>query len=507
MQLKAITGDIIKLAADAVVLPVFLGEEEKGLVPDVDAHLDGKLSKTIKEEEYRAEPGKFITFHTLDGFPNKRLILVGLGDRSQVTCESLRRASASAVNIAKSVRAKSLVFPLPAGKLPSQPGTHQVAYAVASGALLADYAFLKYQKEKFEEGEKQRLREWMLLVGTSSMKQEVNRAISRADTYTKGVYLTRDLVNEPGMSATPKRLVREAETIAQSSPRISLAVYDKNDLVKLGARAILAIARGSDEPPYLIHLTYHPSGKAKKRLALVGKGLTFDTGGLSIKPQEGMKNMKIDMAGGATVLGIFSVLAQRGIAHEVHGVIPATENLISGSAIKPGDVVTAMNGKTIEVVNTDAEGRVILADAFSYITRKIKKIDAVIDFATLTSACIVALGEQIAGLFSTDQRLKEAVLRAGREEGEQLWELPLPDDYEKLIESQIADVANLGKTQWGGAITAALFLKRFLPENLPWVHLDIAGPAWEERGEIPYIPKGGTGFAVRSTLRFLEQFS
>lgn len=506
MQLKAITGDIIKMAADAVVLPVFQGEEVKGPVDALDKHFAGKLSRTIKEEAYRAEPGKTLTFHTFDMLPGKRLILVGMGERSKVTNDGFRRASATALKIVKSVKANTVVFPLPGKHFGSDLDPREIAYASASGALLADYEFFKYKK-KHEEARRSKVDEWTFMVTSDAQAREMMGELQRAAEYVEGVSLARDLINEPGMYATPKRLVQEAEKIAKGNPRIALVVYDKRDLIKMGAQALLAVSRGSEEPPYLIHLTYRPPRTVKKRLALVGKGLTFDSGGLSIKAQEGMKNMKIDMAGAATVLGVFSVLVNRELEHEVHGVIPATENLISGKAIKPGDVVTAMNGKTIEIVNTDAEGRVILADAISYITGKKGKLDALIDFATLTGACIVALGEQIAGLFSTDGKLKDAMLASGRLEGEQFWELPLPQDYEKLLESQIADIANIGSNQWAGAITAALFLKQFVPFQIPWLHLDMAGPAWEERGEIPYIPKGGTGFAVRSTLRFLEQFS
>jgi leucyl aminopeptidase len=329
----------------------------------------------------------------------------------------------------------------------------------------------------------------------------------KASKVIQGVYLTRDLVNEPGLHATPKRLVKEAQKIAKANSNISIKVFDEPALKKMKANALLAVARGSDEPAFLIHLTYKPKSTAKKRIALAGKGLTFDSGGLSIKPQEGMKTMKTDMAGAATVLGIFSLLAENNISHEIHGIIPTTENLISGKAIKPGDIVTALNGKTIEIINTDAEGRLILADAFSYLAKDEGKWDALIDFATLTGACVVALGEQVAGLFGNNSKLNEKILKASKNEGEQIWNMPLVDDYQDLLKSQIADLANVTKSKWGGAITGALFLKEFIPKDIPWVHLDIAGPSWEERGEIPYIPKGGTGFGVRSIIRFLSELS
>lgn len=507
MQISVKLAELSKEQTDATILPCFQDEEAKGLIASLDRAFNGYLARAIKEENFKGELGKTFIFHTHGKVPAKRLIIVGLGEREKVDVEALRRASAAALKAAKAIKAQKLALAFLNQKDIPKLNSQDLAYALATGALLADYTFLKYQRKERGKARKHAIKTWNIVDNSQARVNLAMKGVNKAEEHVGGVVLTRDLVNEPALHATPRRLVQEAEKIAKSSTNINIKVFDERKLKQMGAGALLAVSRGSDEPAFMIHLTYKPKPKAKKKIALAGKGLTFDSGGLSIKPQEVMKTMKVDMAGAATVLGIFSILAKNNIDSEVHGIIPATENLISGKAIKPGDVVKALNGKTIEIINTDAEGRLILADAFSYLGNQKEKWDAVIDFATLTGACIVALGEQVAGLFSNDQKLKDEILKASKIEGEQIWEMPLVDDYESRLKSQIADIANVTKLKWGGAITAALFLREFIPKNTPWAHLDIAGPAWEEQGEIPYISKGGTGFGVRSIMRFLSKFS
>lgn len=507
MKLSARSATVENQSSDVTIIPSFKGEENKGAVASTDRMLGGLLVKTIKRENFVAELGKTFIFHTHEKLPASRILVVGLGEKEKLKAERMRRASAAAIRVVKSLKARDVALILQNLKTSRKLDPAALAYSFATGALLGNYEFVKYQEERRKEVKRQALRSWTLIDKEPRTVKQFSRGLQEAEEYVQGVLLTRDLVNEPALHATPKRLVKEAEKVASKHPRISIKVFNEASLKKMGANALLAVSRGSDEPAFMIHLTYKPKSTPKKRVALLGKGLTFDSGGLSIKPWEGMKTMKIDMAGAATVLGIFSILSSRGSEHEIHGVIPASENLISGKAIKPGDVITALNGKTIEIINTDAEGRVILADAFAYLTLKKLKLDMVIDFATLTGACVVALGEQVAGLFGTDSKLNQAIVLASKKEGEQVWQLPLVEDYESLIKSQIADVANIGKTKWAGAITAALFIKEFVPKDIPWAHLDIAGPAWEEQGNVSYIPKGGTGFGVRSIWRFLENLS
>lgn len=507
MQISVIKARLDKKQTDVIILPCFQNQETKGAVTLIDSALEGLLTRAMKEENFKAKLGRTFSFHTHEKLGAKRIIIVGLGKKEEVNTEHLRRASATALKCAKTANAKKIAVALPRQKNLTKIDSEESAYALASGALLANYRFLKYQKTKQKKAQKQAIETLEIIAESNKIIKQAEKGIIKAEQFIPGVFLTRNLVNEPALDVTPKRLVNEAEKIAKSNPNISLKVFGEEKLRKMGANALLAVSRGSDEPAFLIHLTYKPKTKAKKRIVLAGKGLTFDAGGLSIKPQEGMKSMKLDMAGAATVFGIFSILAETNTNHEIHGVIPASENLISGKAIKPGDVVTALNGKTIEIINTDAEGRLILADAFSYLGTLEGKWDALIDFATLTGACIIALGEQVAGMFGNNPKLKEKILKASKIEKEQIWEMPLVDDYKSLLKSQIADIANVSKSKTGGAITGGLFLQRFVPKNTPWVHLDIAGPAWEEKGEIPYIPKGGTGFGVRSIARFLEDLS
>ena len=503
MKIAAQQGNLQDQAADLLIVNLFQGVTKPGGgTGAVDQALGGLLTNLIKDESFAGKLGQTLLVHTQGKIPAKKVLLVGLGKKDQLSLEKVRRAAGSALKAAKKVNSKSIVSILHGageGKLDAQ----ETAYAIATGSLLADYSFTKYQKEKAKEESKRAVKSFTLVDHNQPKAAAAARGIKRALSVLPGVKLARDLVNEPGLEATPTRLVNEAQAISKLNPNITCKVFDEKELKKMGAGALLAIARGSDEPAYLIHLTYKPKSTPKKKIALLGKGLTFDAGGYSLKPVNYIETMKLDMGGAATVLGIFKTLSDTKPQVELHGIIPTTENLISGGAIKPGDVVTALNGKTIEVVNTDAEGRMILADAFSYIAKN--KWDAVIDFATLTGSCMVALGDQIAGLFSNDKKIQREVTKAADQEGEDFWPLPLVADYKKQLKSPIADIQNISKSKWGGAITAALFLQEFVPASTPWVHLDIAGPAFAEKASRSYIPVGGTGFAIRTILRFLKR--
>jgi leucyl aminopeptidase len=304
-------------------------------------------------------------------------------------------------------------------------------------------------------------------------------------------------VNEPPSVATARFIGETAQRLCRGRG-LSTEVWNKKKIEAMKLNGLLAVNRGSVDEPRFIVIRYRPPVKAKKRVALIGKGITFDSGGLSLKSGKGMETMKLDMAGGAAIIGAMSRLPEVEPAVEVTGYIPTTDNLPSGSAQKPGDIIRYLNGKTIEVLNTDAEGRLILADGLALAAKE--KPDCMINLATLTGACVVALGTEVAGLFSNDQPLAEALLRAGKETGEKLWQLPLVKEYRDEIKSSVADMKNIGGS-YGGAITAALILQEFV-DNIPWAHLDIAGPAFAEK-EMLLSPKGGTGFGVRTLLRFL----
>lgn len=363
------------------------------------------------------------------------------------------------------------------------------------GTSLGLYSFSRYQKKN----EDSTLEEVFIDVGSNEVT-EAKEGVALGLETSKAVSFTRDLVNEPSSVTTPTFLALTAQSIAKEDPRVTCEVLEVADMKRLGMGGLLGIAKGSDEDPKFIRLEY--KGKSEKTIVLVGKGITFDSGGLSLKSDNGMETMKMDMAGAATVLGIFSALKTLKPTVNIVGLIAACENMPSGKAIKPGDVVTALNGKTIEIVNTDAEGRVILADALSYAS-KFEKPDALIDLATLTGACMVALGEEIAGLFVNNERLAEALKTSASHTGERIWELPLVPEYRELIKGRVGDVKNSAGKKYGGAITAALFLEHFVDPDISWAHLDIAGPAFEEKGK-PLTPYGGTGFAVRMLLDYVS---
>jgi len=329
--------------------------------------------------------------------------------------------------------------------------------------------------------------------------QEMEKSVRLAQDLMAGVYLARDLVNEPP-SVTTARYLGEQAKLHCRGKGLSVEVWDKRKIAARKLAGLLAVNRGSSEEPRFILIRYRPP-RAKKKVALIGKGITFDSGGLSLKAPKAMETMKVDMAGGAAIIGVMSRLSYLRPEIEVAGYIPTTDNLPSGSAQKPGDIIRYLNGKTIEVVNTDAEGRLILADALALAARE--RPDCMITVATLTGACMVALGSQVGGIFGNRQTLVDNLVRCGREVGEKLWQLPLVKEYREEIKSSVADIKNVGGS-YGGAITAALILEEFV-DGVPWAHLDIAGPAFAEK-ETATCPKGGTGFGVRTLLRFLATY-
>lgn len=360
---------------------------------------------------------------------------------------------------------------------------------------LALYQFVKYKTDKKEFN----FSELNLFLDglTGSRIKSLNRGFEIGNAFSLAVNYARDLVNEPSSVTTPTFLADEAKKLEKISKNIEVTAFDAKKMKKLGMEASLSIGKGSVEEPKFIKIEYKPK-KSFNKIILVGKGLTFDSGGLSIKPSNSMETMKMDMAGAAAVIAVFKVLEKLEIKANVIGLISAVENMPSGSSVKPGDVVRAFNGKTIEILNTDAEGRVTLADSLSYAASLKPKM--ILDFATLTGACMVALGELITGIMGNDNQVVRQIIEAGNRENESLWQLPLEEKYKEMLKSAVADIKNTAK-KYGGAITAGLFLREFV-DNLPWAHLDIAGPAYYEKGT-DLIPKGGSGIPVKTILRFL----
>jgi leucyl aminopeptidase len=370
------------------------------------------------------------------------------------------------------------------------------ARAAVEGAILGTYVFERYKREKSDKT----VETLRVVAADGRRAREVTEGARRGEIFAQSTWLARDLINAPANDVHPTYVAEVAREIAREG-KLKLKVLERDDCAKLGMGAFLGVAQGSEQPPKFIHLTYTPSGRATKRVAIVGKGITFDSGGLDLKSADGMSRMKNDMSGAAAVLGIMKALPKLGAKVEVHGLIAATENMPSGSAIRPGDILRAMNGTTIEIGNTDAEGRLTIADALCYATKVIEPQE-MIDMATLTGACVVALGALCSGLMANDQRLADRLLAASRAAGERVWQLPLIEEYKEQFKSDVADLNNTGGRN-GGAITAGLFIKEFAGA-IPWAHLDIAGPAFIDR-DSPLGPKGATGVAVRTILTYLTQ--
>ena len=421
-----------------------------------------------------------------------RIILIGLGDRKKFNAETLRRAAATAIKKAQSISLKSLEIILP--QVLTDPAAE--FSALVEGSVLANYKFSKYKSEK----ENVALENLSVICGKKSAL--CRKILPKVETVCRAIFSVRDWVNEPPSSFTPKDFARAAEKVASNGKDsgISITVYDRKQIEKMQMGALLGVARGSAEDPVFIHLKYQPK-RARKKIAFVGKGVTFDSGGLSLKPAQSMETMKMDMAGAAAILGLFQALPAYKPAAEIHGILAVTENMPGSRAYKPGDVLRSMSGKTIEVLNTDAEGRVILADALTYAVQQ--KVDEIIDLATLTGACLVALGGKIAGAMTNTPSMFDRLLKASKHSGEKFWQLPLAEEYRDGLKSPIADLQNISSVRGeAGAIIGGLFLQSFV-ETVPWMHLDIAGPAWTDR-EFSYCARGATAFPLRTLLHYLE---
>lgn len=428
-----------------------------------------------------------------EGLP-ARILLVGCGSRNNARFERVRRAAGYLMRKLKDFQGGAIDVVTPRAMSGMEDSAHAVR-AVAEGMLLARYTFTRHKSKPAPLGGPTEARIFSAGEIPNALGAE---EVARAEAYAAATNLTRDLVNEPPGVLTPRALAAVAKSLAKR-PGVTCKVYDKAAITRMKMGALLGVNQGSTEPPVFIHLHYRPKGKPRRRIALVGKGITFDSGGLCLKPADGMVTMKDDMGGAATVLGVFHALSTLKLPIEVHGIVPSTDNMTGGNAYKPGDVLRAMNGKTIEVTNTDAEGRLILADALSYASRL--EVDAILDFATLTGAIVVALGNHITGLFTNSQDLVHRLQVASERAGEHLWRMPIYEGYRENLRSHVADMVNSEKRD-GSAIKAALFLSEFVAHD-QWAHLDIAGTAWTDR-EQPYGPIGGTGNPVRTVLHYLS---
>ena len=481
---SVVTGDPVSHPTDLLAVAVREGEK----LPEVDRALGGLLSRCAKEEEFTGKEGQVLSLHTHGKLGAQRFAAIGIGKNKDTdrTLEQLRVAASRAVKLAKAAGAKSLAIG-PAEGVPQ-------VQALAEGASLGAYVFDRYKKEK----KALKLARVELLV-PGKVPAELTKAARLGSQIADAVCSARDLVNESPARATPRALAAAARKTAEEAG-LKCEVLGRAQIEKLGMNLFLGVAQGSAEEPQLVRISYDPPRGTGSPVALVGKAITFDSGGLSLKTAQGMEDMKTDMAGAAAVIAAMRLVAALEPPFPVRGYFGACENLPSGTAYKPGDVIVGKNGTSVEVLNTDAEGRLVLADVLAWAVED--KPAAVVDLATLTGAIVVALGPWTAGLFSNDDQLAGELLAAAQAAGEPVWRMPLPSEMEELIKSPVADLKNTGG-RYGGSINAALFLQHFV-DKVPWAHLDIAGPASidKERG---YNARGGTGAGVRLLAEWIRR--
>ncbi len=483
------TGDLSKLKTDAIIIPV---------CEDSEIHDNSAVISIIKHTatagEFKGAKDDELTLFDLPGIKISRIIFLGLGEIKQIDPESLRAFCGKAVK--KCIRKKldEILIVAPSAKnLKIEFQT--ILESMMEGAFLGNHIFDKYKKEKKIKSLKQ---------VSFFVEPEISKKFSELPFIVKavcgGTILAREWVSIPSNDKKPEQLAKDM-SVAAGKENLKVKVFNEQKLKRLGFGAMLAVASGSSSSPRLLILEYDPK-VTKKTMALVGKGITFDSGGINLKPPGSLEDMKMDMSGAAAVAATLISAAKINPKTRIIGAIPIVENMPSGDAARPGDIVTGYNGKTIEINNTDAEGRLILADVISYVIKEYRP-DILIDVATLTGACVVALGERIAGVFSTDEKLAEEIIQSSKKTGERCWRMPLPEDYREFLKSEFADISNMSSSKWGGAITAALFLSEFIKDTR-WAHIDIAGPAYIKK-ETAYCGAGGTGFGVRLLCDLIQK--
>jgi len=493
MQINLETKPFATLEAET--LATYLFEEAdpiQGRIAELDKLIGGLLGRLAKSGELTGKTLEFTLIHAPAGLKVSRLLLVGAGKREQASTATVRKVAGAALRNLKGRGVHKVVF-----LVRERDMTGDTAQAITEGALAADFETDKYKTDKKND----KFIESLTIAGfADSDKVAVEKGIARGRTIADAQNFARDLVNEPSNKLTPRILADKAEAMAKEAG-LAVEVLDEKKIADLKMGALLSVAQGSVEPPRMIVITYTPANPKPGApvIGLVGKAVTFDTGGISIKPSEGMEKMKYDMAGGATMIGVMRALATLKPNVKVICVVPATENMPGGKAQKPGDIQTAMSGKTIEVLNTDAEGRLILADGIHYA----KQLGAthLVDAATLTGAVVVALANVNVGVFGSDQAWTDKLLASAKAAGEKMWQLPTDDEYREFIKGSFADIQNIGSGKGGGAITGAMFLKEFSGDT-PWIHLDIAGTAWNDDAK-PWLAKGPTGVALRTLVHLV----
>jgi len=493
MQVTLETRSYAGLETEALVTYVFEEDDPvRGRIAEIDQATGGLLRKLAKSGEITGKTLEFTLVHAPAGLKAARLLLVGAGKHEQFNDATLRKIAGAALRYLKAKSVKQIAF-----LVREKDATEESAQVVVEGLLAANFESDKYKTDKKND----KSVDTLALAGYSDAERSAGeKGLARGRVIADAQNFARDLVNEPSNKLTPKMLAEKAEAMAREAG-LAVDILDEKKIADLKMGALLSVAQGSVEPPRMIVVTYTPPNlkPGAPVIALVGKAVTFDTGGISIKPADGMEKMKYDMAGGATMLGAIRALAALKPAVKVVCVVPSTENMPGGKAQKPGDIQTAMSGKTIEVLNTDAEGRLILADAITYA----KQLGAthIVDAATLTGAIVVALANINVGVFGSDQPWTDKLLASAKAAGEKMWQMPIDDEYREFIKGSVADIQNIGSGKGGGAITGAMFIKEFAGDT-PWIHLDIAGTAWNDDAK-PWLAKGPTGVALRTLVHLV----
>ncbi|MFH2046940.1 MAG: leucyl aminopeptidase [Pseudomonadota bacterium] len=480
-MLHLITGDLNKLKADAVIIPV---SEDTQLFDNET--IKSLIRKTKTAVEFKGAKGDELILYDLPEIKSQRIIFLGLGKLKKIDQESFRSVCGKAVKKCIKDKLKEIIIAVPSSEKLGME-TKEIIESMAEGAFLGNHIFDKYKIEKKHTPLKK-----VDFFVKQQFQKKYSALLTQVEIVCSGTILAREWVSTPSNDKVPDMLAKDI-ALAAKKDTLKITTFDEKKLKQLGFGTLLAVAKGSQNKPRLLILEYSPKG-ATKTVALIGKGITFDSGGINLKPAGSLEDMKMDMSGAATVAATLISAARLKPKIKIIGAIPIAENMPSGDATRPGDIVKSYAGKTVEINNTDAEGRLILIDTISYILKTYKP-ETLIDVATLTGACVIALGEKIAGVFSSDDELANSIIKSSNKTYERCWQLPLPEDYKEYLKSDFADISNVSTSRWGGAITAALFLSEFT-NNTKWAHIDIAGPAYTKKAT-DYCGIGGTGFGVR----------
>jgi leucyl aminopeptidase len=496
MDIKLITGDLGKTKTDALIVGVFENGEDNGLEKFLDETLDGSIAELRRKKEIKGKAGEITVIHSLGKISSAKVAVLGLGKKKDLDANKLRAGVADCVRSLQRKNSLKLTVALPDTGIAAK----EIGRVAAEAAYLGSYSFRKHLTKDAEYGE---LKSLSIISEIKLDKDEFGTGVKKGEAVGQAVVLARNMGNEPSNYMTPQDMADIAEKVGKESG-FKVEVLERADMEKLGMGGLLGVSKASFDknPPKLIIMRYKARESDRWDLALIGKGLTFDTGGISIKPADKMEDMKFDMTGGAATIAAMGAIAQLKLKVNIIAAVPATENMPDGGSYKPGDVLNMFTGKTVEVISTDAEGRLILADALGYINKE--KPAAMVDMATLTGACVIALGMITTAAITNNQPLIDKVIKAGTAAGERIWQLPAYDEYKEQYKSDYADFKNVGGRP-GGTITAGLFLGEFVGET-PWVHLDIAGTAYGEK-EKGIITKGGSGVPVATLVNLAEMLA